>query len=115
MKINFTKAIALPATSGARLAADQLDSRCEQGLAESVTMIRFRRLSVTMLACRRAVLAMIAVGLGNATLSFGAGETAKPFRSVAVTLAEDGGAYYEQVVRGAEHGARAVNPQIKFV
>ena len=39
---------------------------------------------------------------------------ARPFQSVAVTLAEDGGAYYEQIVRGAEHGAREVNPRVTF-
>lgn len=34
--------------------------------------------------------------------------------SVAVTLAEDGGPYYEQFTRGAEHAAKAINPAVKF-
>jgi ribose transport system substrate-binding protein len=39
----------------------------------------------------------------------------RPFKSVAVTLAEDAGRpYYDQIVRGVEHGARKVNPQVEF-
>ncbi|MBA3963608.1 MAG: substrate-binding domain-containing protein [Chthoniobacterales bacterium] len=34
--------------------------------------------------------------------------------SVGVTLAEDGGPYYEQVVRGVEHAAREINPEVQF-
>jgi ribose transport system substrate-binding protein len=38
-----------------------------------------------------------------------------PIHAVAVTLAEEGGAYYDQVVRGAEHAVREMNPDIRFV
>jgi len=34
---------------------------------------------------------------------------------VAVTLAESGGAYYEQIVRGAEQAAKANNPAVRFI
>lgn len=38
----------------------------------------------------------------------------RPLNFVAVTLAEEGGAYYDQVVRGAEHAARAASPTVRF-
>src|SRR5438445_1150138 len=47
-------------------------------------------------------------------LGHGAENRDRALRSVAVTLAEDGGAYYEQVVKGAENAARAVNPLVEF-
>jgi len=36
-------------------------------------------------------------------------------RGVAVTLAEEGGAYFDQIVRGAEHAAREIDPDLPFV
>lgn len=38
-----------------------------------------------------------------------------PIRGVAVTLAEEGGAYFEQIVRGAEHATRTIDPNLHFV
>ena len=37
--------------------------------------------------------------------------SAKPVRSIVVSLAEDGGPYFEQIVRGAEQGGREVDPR----
>lgn len=44
-----------------------------------------------------------------------AASKSRPLHAVAVTLAEEGGAYYDQVVRGAEHATREMNPGIRFV
>lgn len=38
----------------------------------------------------------------------------RPIRTVAVTLAEERGSYYEQIVRGAEHGVRAMDQAMTF-
>jgi ribose transport system substrate-binding protein len=58
------------------------------------------------------VLATCVVGAWS--LNVAAKPSPRPVKSIAVTLAEDGGAYYEQIVRGAEQGARSLGENITF-
>ena len=64
---------------------------------------RWRALAA-MLVCLR--------GIGFAE---SASKATRSLDSVAVTLAEEGGAYYEQIVRGAAQAAKAANPAVRFI
>lgn len=58
---------------------------------------------------------LIQLFLGMAGVGILAASKPAPIHAVAVTLAEEGGAYYDQVVRGAEHAVREVSLDIRFV
>jgi ribose transport system substrate-binding protein len=62
-----------------------------------------------------ALSAMCVVGIGAVSTAAAATQSERPLNSMGVTLAEEGGAYYEQIVRGAEHAAKEINPAVRFV
>lgn len=79
----------------------------------SAAVDRLVRQQQTRSARRRASAAAILVGISAVVRSQGA-VTEKPLQSVAVTLAEDGGPYYEQITRGAASAAKAINPAVHY-
>lgn len=58
---------------------------------------------------------VLATTLSTATLAAASEKSSMKLRSIGVTLAEEGGRpYYEQVARGAESAAKAINPAVRF-
>jgi ribose transport system substrate-binding protein len=76
-------------------------------------MLTMRTTRILTLSSRAQALCAV-IGLVCLASVVAAQPRSRPIKSVAVTLAEDGGPYYEQIVRGAEQGTRAIDPQITF-
>lgn len=65
-------------------------------------------------ARERTILTALLIAFNAVAPSSQAVTPGKPLHSLGVTLAEDGGAYYEQITRGAESAAKAINPAVHY-